>query len=242
MQNTDALQEEFSETSGTVKEAIISVAEKEALLGMVRTNNRQNQIILALAIGLVIVSIISAVGYFRRPKVLVAVQSADGQRIAKIDDINFGTAEQIQMGEDNLSNADKRELVENFLQAFYAVDLASRSKDVPRALKMLIPANAQLLYKNLNEQGVLQRERDEGWSSSWTTDSFEVDRSDRNLASVIGTQMLRRNSSGKIKQERVQYKILFQLYTEGKREESPLRTGYWIANFKAEELSRSEVN
>ena len=107
---------------------------------------------------------------------------------------------------------------------------------------MIIPANASMLYKNLNEQGTLQRERDEGWSSSWTTDSFEVDRTDRNLATVIGTQILRRNSSGKIKQERVQYKILFLLYTEGKREESPLRTGYWIANFKAQELSRSEIN
>lgn len=222
--------------------AVISVAQKEALLGMVRANNSQNRIILILGIGLVIVSVLCAVSYFRRPKVLVAVQTPDGQRIAKIDDVNFGATDQIQMGEDNLSNADKRELVENFLQSFYAVDLASRSKDVPRALKMITPAAAAQLYKNLNEQGILQRERDEGWSATWTTDSFEVDRSDRNLASVIGTQILRRNSSGRIKQERVQYKILFQLYTEGKRETSPLRTGYWIANFKPQELSRSEVN
>ncbi|HLM62484.1 MAG TPA: hypothetical protein VK308_16910, partial [Pyrinomonadaceae bacterium] len=205
-------------------------------------NNSQSRIIFILGIGLVIVSVLCAVGYFRRPKVLVAVQSEDGRRILSIDDQKFGAAEQIQMGEDNLTNADKRELVENFLQSYYAVDLASRSKDIPRALKMIVPSNAAMLYKNLNEQGILQRERDEGWSASWTTDSFDVDRTDRNLATVIGTQILRRSTGGRIKQERVQYKILFQLYTEGKREESPLRTGYWIANFKAQELSRNEVN
>lgn len=226
----------------TVKTAIQSVVEKEALLGLVRAVNRLNRVVFVLALGLVLVSLIAAVGYFRRPKVMVAVTTPDGQRIAKIDDVNFGATEQIQMGEDNLNNRDKEYLVNQFLDSFYAVDLASRNRDVQKSLGMMIPGSAQILYKSLNEQGFLQRERDEGWSASWKTESFEMDRTDRNLASVIGTQILRRNLGGKIKQERVQYKIRLQLYTEGKREETPLRTGYWIANFKAEELSRSEVN
>lgn len=240
--NNESNKEQNIESRRQTSDAVGTVANQEALIKLVKAVGSLNKIVFILATGLVVVSIVAAVGYFRRPKVLVAVQSADGRRIAQIDDINFGTTDQIQMGEDNLTDADKRELVENFLQSFYAVDLASRSKDVPRALRMVIPSNAQVLYKNLNEQGILQRERDEGWSASWTTDSFDVDRTDKNLAQVIGTQMLRRNAGGKLKQERVQYKILFQLYTEGKREESPLRTGYWIANFKAEELSRSEIN
>ncbi len=224
------------------KAARVSVAEKEALVGLVRAVNRLNRVVFVLALALVIVSLISAVGYFRRPKVIVSVQTPDGQRIAKIDDVNFGGTEQIQMGEDNLSNRDKEYVINQFLESFYGVDLASRSQDVKKILGLMIPASAKTLYKNLNEQGILQRERDEGVAASWTTESFEVDRLDRNLAHVIGTQIMRRNSGGKIKQERVQYKIIFQLYTEGKREETPLRSGYWVANFKAEELSRSEVN
>ena len=222
------------------KRAVIAVSDQQTVINAIKAINRQNRIIAILAIGLVVVSIVAAIGYFRRPKVMVAVQTPDGQRIAQLDDMNFGATEQIQMGEDNLKDDDKRELVNNFLQSFYAVDLASRSKDVPKSLAMMIPSSANVFYKYLNENGILQRERDEGWSASWTTDSFDIDKNDKNAAQIIGTQVLRRNVSGKIKQEKVQYKISFLLYTEGKREGSPLRTGYWIVNFKPEELSRSE--
>lgn len=214
---------------------------QELVFEQVKASNRLYRVIAFLSIGLVLVSVLAAVGFFRRPKVLVAVQTPDGQRIAQIDDINFGSTEQIQMGEDNLNDRDKRELVENFLQTYYGVDLASRSKDVPKALSMLIPDSAKQLYKVLNEQGVLQRERDESWSGSWKTESFEVDRKDKNLVLVIGTQSLRRMVGGKVKSERIQYKIPFVLHTEGKRDNSPLRTGYWIVNFKPEEISRNET-
>lgn len=224
----------------TLSQSIESVADKEALIGMVRAVNRLNRVCFVLAIGLVAISVLAAIGYYRRPKVIVAVQTPDGQRIAQIDDMKFGATEQIQMGEDNLNDRDKQELVNRFLETFYAVDLASRSKDVPKALSMLIPDSARNYYKTLNEQGYLQRERDEAWSSSWKTDSFEVDRSDRNQVQVIGTQNLRRVMAGKPKTERIQYKIVFTLHTEGKRDDTPLRTGYWIINFKPEELSRSE--
>ena len=202
---------------------------------------RMNRIVFVLAVGLIAVSILAAVGFFRRPRVLVAVQTPDGQRIARIDDVNFGTSEQIQMGEDNLSDLDKKELVNQFLNAFYNVDLASRSKDVPRAMQMMVPESARFYFKTLSEQGQLQRERDEGWSAVWKTDSFEVDRADRNAVQIIGTQQLRRIVGGVAKAEKIQYKLTFLLHTEGSRNNSPLRTGYWIINFKAEELSRSVV-
>lgn len=223
-----------------VKESIATVAEREAMTGMVKAVARLNWIVLVLAIGLVAVSVLAAIGFYRRPRVIVAVQTPDGQRIAQIDDIKFGTTEQVQMGEDNLNDKDKKELVNNFLQTFYAVDLASRSKDVPKAMSMLVPESAKVIYKTINEQGLLQRERDEGWSASWNTDSFEVDRADKNTVQVIGTQVLRRMLAGKEKKERVQYKIVFTLQTEGKRDGTPLRTGYWIVNFKPQELSRTE--
>lgn len=223
-----------------MQESLSRIAGEEVLTGMVRAVNRVNRVNFILAVGLIIVAVIAAIGFYRRPKVIVAVQTADGQRIAQIDDMKFGLTEQIQMGEDNLSNKDKQELVNQFLQTFYAVDLASRSKDIPRALSMMIPDSAKSYYKVLNEQGYLQRERDEAWSASWKTDSFEVDRSDKNSVQVIGTQNLRRVIGGKPKTERVQYKIIFILHTEGKRDNTPLRTGYWIVNYKAEELSRTE--
>ena len=220
--------------------AYTRVAGNEMLAQVMRGYQRQQLIIFLLSLGLVAVSVLAGVGYFRRPKVMVAVQTPDGQRIAQLDDVRFGGTEQIQMGEDTLTNRDKEYLVNQFLQTFYGVDLASRSKDVPKALSLLAPAPAASLYKVLNEQGYFQRERDEGWSASWKTDSVEVDRNDRNLLRVIGTQDLRRVMGGKTRRERIQFKLTFVLHTEGKREDSPLRSGYWILNFKPEELSRNE--
>lgn len=214
---------------------------KELVFEQIKASNRLYKIITFLSVGLVLVSVLAGIGFFRRPKVLVAVQTPDGQRITQMDDVNFGATEQIQMGEDNLNDRDKKELVENFLQTYYGVDLASRSKDVPKALSMLVPDSARQVYKILNEQGLLQRERDESWSGSWKTESFEVDRKDKNMVLVIGTQNLRRLIGGKAKTERIQYKIPFILHTEGKRDSSPLRTGYWILNFKSEEISRNEI-
>lgn len=235
MENTETL-----ENQTEMKNALSNVANQNLLSDAVSALNRVNRVCFALAIGLVIVSIIAALGYYRRPKVIVAVQTADGQRIAQIDDVKFGATEQIQMGEDKLTDRDKREIVENFLQTFYGVDLASRPKDIQKALGMMIPDSAKIYYKALTEQGHLQRERDEAWSAGWKTDSFEIDRNDKNAASVIGTQTLRRVIGGKPKSERIQYKLFFTLHTEGKRDDSPLRTGYWIINFKSEELSRTE--
>lgn len=220
--------------------AYTRVAGDEMLAQVMRGYQRQQLIIFLLAVGLVAVSVLAGVGYFRRPKVMVAVQTPDGKRVAQLDDLSFGATEQIQMGEDNLTHRDKEYLVNQFLQTFYAVDLASRAKDVPKALSYLAPASAASLYKVLNEQGYFQRERDEGWSSLWKTDSVEVDRNDRNLLRVIGTQDLRRVMGGKTRRERIQFKFTFVLHTEGKRENSPLRSGYWILNFKPEELSRNE--
>ncbi len=225
-----------------LKESLARVAGNEMLVNMSQAVKGNNRVIFILSVSLVIVSAIAAFGFYRHPKVIVAVQSADGQRIASIDDMKFGATEQIQMGEEKLTDRDKRELVENFLSTIYGVDLASRSKDVPKALNMMIPETGRALYKDLNERGTLQKERDEGWSAGWNTDSFEIDRTDKNTARVIGTQTLRRIIGGNAKKERVQYKIVLTLHTDGKRDETPLRTGYWIVNFKAEELSRTEEN
>lgn len=225
-----------------LKDAMARVAGNELLVNMSQAVKGYNRVIFVLGVSLVVVSVIAAVGFYRHPKVIVAVQSADGQRIVQIDDMKFGATEQIQMGEDKLTDRDKRELVENFLSTIYGVDLASRSKDVPKALSMMIPDYARALYKDLNERGTLQKERDEGWSAGWNTESFEIDRNDKNTARVIGTQTLRRIIGGNAKKERVQYKIALTLHTEGKRDDTPLRTGYWIVNFKPEELSRTEEN
>lgn len=235
MENIDTL-----ENQTEMKNAVEGIANQNGLSDALSSLKSVNRVCFVLAIGLVIASIIAVWGWNRRPKVIVAVQSPDGQRIAQIDDMKFGATEQIQMGEDKLTNLDKREIVENFLQTFYGVDLASRPKDIQKALGMMIPDSAKVYYKALTEQGHLQRERDEAWSASWKTDSFEIDRNDKNAASVIGTQTLRRVIGGKPKSERIQYKLFFTLHTEGKRDDSPLRTGYWIINFKSEELSRTE--
>ena len=129
-------------TPAEIERAYSRVAGDEMLARLLQGFRRQQFIILVLAVGLVAVSWLAGVGYFRRPKVMVAVQTPDGQRIAQLDDVKFGATEQIQMGEDTLTNRDKEYLVNQFLQTFYAVDLASRAKDVPKALSLMAPTSA----------------------------------------------------------------------------------------------------
>ena len=225
-------------TDDDVRETLESNAEKEAVLGLIKAVSGYQKIIIVLSVGFIIVAILAAIGFYRRPKVMVSVTTPDGRRIVKLDDVNFGAVEPVQMGADNLNNDDKKYLVNQFLSNYYGVDLASRSRDIQKALGLMIPSSAKRLWKALNERGYLQIERDEAWAATWDTEKIEVSPSDPNLIEVIGTQTLRKRLGGEIKEERNQYKIVFRLFTEGKRDDTPLRSGYWITQFNADSISR----
>jgi hypothetical protein len=166
--------------------------------------------------------------FLRKPDLIVAVTTPDGQRVVQLNNREFGQTEAVQLGKERLSNDDKTYLVSEFARLRFGVDRASREKDVERMLRMCIPRTAVNYAKDLKERGVLEREAGESWSAKWTQQSVKVDERDPFTVRVIGTQEITKTISGAIQQETVQYEITFKLTTDGSRADDNFRTGFKV--------------
>lgn len=204
----------------------------------IRLNRRKDTVILFQSFIIIILAGLAFWLFLRKPDLVVAVTSADGQRVVQLNNREFGQTEVVQLGRDNLSNADKTYLVSEFARLRFSVDLASREKDVEKMLRMCLPRTAVAYAKDLKERGILERERSESWQGVWSQQSVKVDDRDPYTLRVIGTQEITKNLSGAANKETVQYEITFKLTTDGTRTDDNFRTGFKVAIISEQDISR----
>ena len=205
----------------------------------IRLNRRKDTIILLQSLFIALLAGLSFWLFLRKPDLVVAVTTPDGQRIVQINNREFGQTEPVQLGKDNLTNADKTYLVSEFARLRYAADRASREKDIEKMLRMCIPRTAVAYATDLKEKGVLEKELSESWQGVWSQQSVKVDDRDPYTLRVIGTQEINKNISGAANKETVQYEITFKLTTDGTRADDNFRTGFKVANVSEQILSRN---
>ena len=193
-----------------------------------KTARRKDGIVLAQSVIILILAGLAFYLYLRKPDLIVAVTSPDGQRIVQLNNREFGQTEAVQLGKERLSNDDKTYLVSEFARLRFAVDRASREKDVEKMLRMCIPRTAVNYARDLKERGVLERENGESWSAKWTQQSVKVDPRDPYLLRVIGTQEITKTINGAIQEETAQFEITFKLSTDGSRADDNFRTGFKV--------------
>lgn len=204
----------------------------------IRLHRRKDTVILLQSLIIVVLAGLAFWLFLRKPDLIVAVTSADGQRVVSLNNREFGQTESVQLGKDNLSNADKTYLVSEFARLRFGVDLASREKDVEKILRMCLPRTAVTYAKDLRERGVLEKERSESWQGVWSPQSVKIDERDPYTLRVIGTQEINKNVNGEALREAVQYEITFKLTTEGSRADDNFRTGFKVAIVSEQEISR----
>lgn len=177
---------------------------------------------LAIAVGVLV---------FRRPERIVAVTSPDGQRVVELDGRQVDVKEPVVLGKEQLSDADKTELVAQFCKSLYVVNRTTRDVEVPKALRMMVPENAAYYANYLKEKRVLQTENDEQWQAIWTKQDIHVDERDPFTVHVLGKQTITKIINGQAKTEELQHQLDFKLTTNGVRDSDNLRTGFQIVSF-----------
>lgn len=205
------------------------------------TINRQRLINGFALVLITLLSVFSYVLYLRKPDLITAQVDSTGRKVVAINNREFGQTDAVTLGKDNLNVEDKRQLVNEFFSA-NTINQQTRQSDINRTLRCLLPQKReQFLKEELIESGQLATEKQEMWASTWEIQNFEAKDSgkEHSLVRVIGTMALTKVVGGEVKKENVQLQYDFLLLTNGARSETPYRTGFFIADWKKKEISRT---
>ncbi|HWP45254.1 MAG TPA: hypothetical protein VNO14_18575 [Blastocatellia bacterium] len=175
--------------------------------------------------------------YYRRPDRIVVDRSSG--RVLQINDREYGETEAVQLGPDRLTDADKKYIAGEFVEALYRVDPATRPKDIERALRMMVPDSALKFARYLKQEGVLEKQQKESWQSVWTVQDISVDSHDRYSVRVLGRQDITRLDNGAPVQEPRQLSLSLKLMADPKgRADRNLRSGFIISSFDYKEIQQ----
>lgn len=132
--------------------------------------------------------------YYRRPDRIVVDKSSG--RVVEINDRNYGETEAVELGPERLTDADKKYIASEYVRSLYQIDPATRSKDIERALRMMLPDSALKFARYLKQDNILDKQLQESWQGTWTAQDITVDSKDRYTIRVLGRQDIHRLDNG----------------------------------------------
>ena len=173
--------------------------------------------------------------YYRRPDRIVVDKSSG--RVVEINDRDYGATEAVELGPERLTDADKKYIASEYVRSLYQIDPATRSKDIERALRMMLPDSALKFARYLRQDNILDRQLQESWQSTWTAQDITVDSKDRYTVRVIGRQDIHRLDNGVTLDEPRQLSLSLKLIADPKgRADRNLRSGFLISSFDYKEI------
>jgi len=173
--------------------------------------------------------------YHRRPDRIVVDKSSG--RVVEINDRDYGETETVQLGPEHLTDADKKYIASEFIRSLYQIDPATRSKDLERALRMMVPDSALKFARYLKQDNVLDKQLQESWQSTWTAQDIAVDAKDHYAVRVLGRQDIHRLDNGVTMNEPRQLSLSLKLIADPKgRADRNLRSGFLISSFDYKEI------
>lgn len=173
---------------------------------------------------------------------LVVIDKSSGRTLA-INNKDYGSTEAVQLSPDNLTNRDKRALVEEFLRCLYEVNAATRQTNVNRLLKMMEPNLSLAQARHFNEEKLLAQEKTESLNSSWELQDVTFDERDPYIVRALGRRVVRRVVTGAPIAEAAQIKVKFLLMdspTVPVRNDNNFRTGYYVVRYRAETVETTK--
>jgi hypothetical protein len=173
--------------------------------------------------------------YYRRPDRIVVDKSSG--RVIEINDRVYGATEAVELGPERLTDADKKYIASEFVRSLYQIDPATRSKDLERALRMMVPDSALKFARYLKQDSVLDKQVQESWQSTWTAQDISVDAKDRYTVRILGRQDIHRLENGVTVDEPRQLSLTLKLIADPKgRADRNLRSGFLISSFDYKEI------
>lgn len=173
--------------------------------------------------------------YYRKPDRIVVDKSSG--RVIEINNRDYGETEAVELGPERLTDADKKYVASEFVRFLYQIDPATRSKDLERALRMMVPDSALKFARYLKQDNVLDKQLQESWQSTWTAQDIAVDPKDRYTVRVLGRQDVHRLDNGITVDEPRQLSLTLKLIADPKgRADRNLRSGILISAFDYKEI------
>lgn len=173
--------------------------------------------------------------YYRKPDRIVVDKSSG--RVVEINDRDYGETEAVQLGPEHLTDADKKYIASEFVRSLYQIDPATRSKDIERALRMMVPDSALKFARYLKQDNILDKQVQESWQGAWTAQDISVDGKDHYTVRVIGHQDIHRLDNGVTVDEARQLSLTLKLIADPKgRADRNLRSGFLISSFDYKEI------
>jgi hypothetical protein len=173
--------------------------------------------------------------YYRRPDRIVVDRSSG--RVIEINDRQYGETEAVELGPEHLTDADKKYIASEFVRSLYQIDPATRSKDLERSLRMMVPDSALKFARYLKQENILDKQLQESWQGAWTAQDITVDPKDRYTVRVLGHQDIHRLDNGVTLDEHRQLSLTLKLIADPKgRADRNLRSGFLISSFDYKEI------
>ncbi len=164
------------------------------------------------------------------PSLVVVDRTREGDRVVLMDGQEVA-AGGVSLTKDRPGDGAKRSAANIFAAYLYKIDPVTRPDDLERALKMMVPASAVELMKQMRLD--LEKQRQERWQSVWEAQVTSIDPTDPYTVRVLGKQHITRVVKHEVKRETRQLafnlKLVFDSQGRADRNE---RTGFLIADLR----------
>ncbi len=168
---------------------------------------------------------------FHRDPDLIVIDNTTGQRLV-LNNREVSSTPNVRVGKDRLTDNDKKYVAGEFIKAVYNINPVTREADLARAMEMMLPSRAEQFSDWLKQQGVLRREKQEGYQATWTPQVVEVDPRDPLAVRIIGEQQLTKFPGGVMQRENVQYNLIVRLKPDrAKRDPRNLNSGFIVVEY-----------
>ncbi|MGH9898149.1 MAG: hypothetical protein ACRD63_10695 [Pyrinomonadaceae bacterium] len=178
---------------------------------------------------LLLLAILLAYKVLSSPPVIVVDRTKEGDRVVSMNGQML--AGSVSVSKDRPGDGDKKYAANKFATYLYQIDPATRSDDLERAIKMMVPAVAVELMKQIKPD--LELQRSERWQTIWEPQVASIDPIDPYTVRVVGrqhiTKIIRNEKQQESRQLAFNLKVVFDSQHRAERNE---RTGFLIADLR----------
>jgi hypothetical protein len=185
--------------------------------------------------------------YHRSPDLVYIREDAEGRTVAVLNNREMGSSGNVTVSKDRVTDQDKLMAASKFAAAIYGVSPVPevRARDIEQAITQMVPQNAQKLSTYL--EPILAEQKRDNWSTVWTEQSIYLDKNDRMLVHIIGSQAVDSSPQGVpqhfVKQFDLAVKVFYDKPMETKQKGNPraarnLNTGFLILEYTGEEIQK----
>lgn len=163
------------------------------------------------------------------PPLVVVDRTREGDRVISMDGQELAGG--VFVSKDRPGDGDKKAAANIFASNLYKIDPPTRADDLEHALKMMVPATAIELMKQLKPD--LEKQRAERWQTIWEPQVTSIDPADPYTVRVVGRQRITRVVKNELKQDSRQLAFNLKLvFDSQRRAERNYRTGFLIADLR----------